>query len=389
MDGFAGSLIEQGYSRWVVRPKVRLIGELDQWLGARRIALGKMDEQLIATFLRDLSVTRRPRHGDRTTLEALLKYLREAGAVRPPVVPDDTRGPSAVEGQYERYLITERGLSPPTIRFHLFHARRFVSECFGPKPIRFKMLRQHHITQYILRHVPAYKQRSAQTWISALRGFIRYLHLRGETDTDLSGCVLKTANWNLSALPKYIEAPKVEQLLRVVNRRTRAGLRDYAILLLLARLGLRGGEVVRMELEDLHWETGELTVRGKNSRWSRLPLPADVGEAVVAYLRRGRPRCTTRSVFVRLTAPHRGLKTSSAITALVASYLDRAGIRVIRKGAHVLRHSLATRMLREGHSLEDICQVLRHLHRSTTEIYAKVDLNALRALAQPWAGIGT
>lgn len=389
VDGFAGSLIKQGYSRRTVRPKVWLIGELSRWLDARGIALRQLDEQLVATFLRDTLKARRPRDGDKVTLEAVLRHLREVGAVRTPAAQDDTRDLFPIESQYEHYLIYERGLSPPSVRYHIFHTHRFVSECFGSKPIRFTLLRQHHITQHILRHAPTYKQRSAHTWLSTLRVFLRYLYLCGETNTDLSEGVLRTASWNLSVLPKYIEAPQVERLLRVVDRSTRMGRRDYAILLLLARLGLRGGEVVHMELEDLHWDTGELTVRGKNSRWSRMPLPVDVGEALVAYLRRGRPRCSTRRVFIRMLAPHTGFRTTTAVSSLVADYLDRAGIHVARKGAHVLRHSLATRMLREGGSLEEISRVLRHLHRSSTEIYAKVDLRSLRALAQPWPGVAS
>jgi site-specific recombinase XerD len=384
MDGVAASLLKHGYSRSTVRAKIRFIGTFGQWLGTHGIALRKLDEELTSAFLRDPSIKRDPRKGDMTTLRDLLQYLRDADVIRPAVVGDDTRGLSPTETKYEQYLIHERGLSPPSTRYHLFHAHRFVSECFQNRPVRFNRLRQSHITQYILRHAPAYKQRSAQTWLSALRIFIRYLHVRGETESDLSGCVLKTANWNLSVVPKYIEAPAVSRLLQAVDRGSRTGLRDYTILLLLARLGLRGGEIVNMELEDIHWETGELTIRGKNSRWSRLPLPVDVGEAMVAYLRRGRPHCSTRKVFVRRPAPHRGLQSSAAITARVAIYLDRAGIQVPRKGAHVLRHSLATQMLRKGGSLEEVCQVLRHLHRSTTEVYAKVDLHALRALAQPW-----
>jgi site-specific recombinase XerD len=384
LDGFAASLLEQGYSRSTVRVKIQFVGKFNQWLGTRRVTLKKLDEQVISAFMRDPPTTRRPRDGDMTTLRDLLQYLRDAGVIQPAAVGDDTRGLSPIETKYEQYLIHERGLSQPSTRYHLFHAHRFVSECFRHRPVRFNKLRQSHITQYILHHAPAYRQRSAQTWLSVLRIFLRHLHVHGETASDLSGCVLKTANWNLSVVPKYIEAQAVNQLLRAVDRSTRTGLRDYTILLLLARLGLRGGEIVNMELEDIHWETGELTIRGKNSRWSRLPLPVDVGEAMVAYLRGGRPHCSTRKVFVRRPAPHRGLQSSSVITARVAIYLDRAGIQVPRKGAHVLRHSLATQMLRKGGSLEEVCQVLRHLHRGTTEVYAKVDLHALRALAQPW-----
>lgn len=357
-----------------------------RWLDSRSIPVRCLEEGLVATFLTDSSVAHHSRKGYKATMEALMRHLRDVGAVTTRVAHDDSRGLSVVESDYERHLARERGLSAETVRFHLYHAHRFVTESFGPKAARFSGLRQQHITQYILRHASAYKQRSAQTWISALRGFIRYLYLRGETDTDLSGCVMKTANWNLSTLPKYIEASKVEQLLRAVDRKTRAGLRNYAILLLLARLGLRAGEIIHMELEDLHWEAGELTVRGKNSRWSQLPIPPDVGAAIVAYLRRGRPRCATRRLFVRMKAPHGALDSSSTITSMVASCLDRAGIKAARKGAHALRHSLATRMLRQGSSLEEICQVLRHLHLNTTEIYAKVDLHALRLLAQTWPG---
>lgn len=311
---------------------------------------------------------------------------RSRSGIRPVVPSPDPRDLSPVERDYAHYLVHARGLTQASTRAHLFHVHRLLSESFGSKPIRLAQLRQHHITRYILRHAPAYKARSAQTWMSALRGFVRFLNLRGKTRTDLSGCVLKAAHWNLSTIPKYIEAPKVEQLLNTVDRSTPAGLRDYAILLLLARLGLRGGEIVKMELEDLHWDTGELAVRGKNSRWGHMPIPEDVGVAIVEYLRRARPRCPTRKVFIRLSAPRRGFLSSAAVTSLVAHYLDLAGIHAARKGAHVLRHSLATRMLRQGGSLEEICQVLRHVHLSTTEIYAKVDVSALRELAQPWPG---
>ena len=163
-------------------------------------------------------------------------------------------------------------------------------------------------------------------------------------------------------------------------------MRDYAILLLLARLGLRGGEVVTLTLDDLHWEAGEITIRGKGGRHHRLPLPQDVGEALVTYLREGRPHCSTRRVFLRARAPRRGFSSSVAIADIVRRALERAGLHPPRKGAHLLRHTLATQMLRKGASLAEIGEVLRHQHPDTTAIYAKVDLQALRALAQPWPG---
>jgi integrase len=178
----------------------------------------------------------------------------------------------------------------------------------------------------------------------------------------------------------------VEQLLRCCDRDRVAGQRDYTVLLLLARLGLRAGEVVHLHLDDIDWRAGRLHVRGKGGRSDVLPLPTDVGEALATYLRGGRPRCSTRRVFVRARAPYAGFASSAAIDSIVRRALQRAGLEPPRKGAHLLRHSLATGMLRDGASLAEIGQLLRHRLPQTTEIYAKVDPVALSALAQPWPG---
>jgi len=192
------------------------------------------------------------------------------------------------------------------------------------------------------------------------------------------------ADWRLSTLPKSLAPEQVARLLKSCDQRTVTGQRDYTILLLLARLGLRAGEVVAMTLEDLDWEAGELTVRDKGGRQDRLPLPHDVGAALATYLRQGRPRCLTRRVFVRMAAPRRGFASSVAICGIMQRALARARLHPPRKGAHLLRHSLATQMLQRGASLPEIGEVLRHELAQTTEIYAKVDFTALRALAQPW-----
>ena len=187
-------------------------------------------------------------------------------------------------------------------------------------------------------------------------------------------------------MPKSIEPQQVERLLKTCDRRTATGRRDFAVLLLLARLGLRGGEVAALTLDDLDWEAGQITVRGKGSRRDRLPIPRDVGEALVAYLRDGRPRCTTRRVFLTSRAPVRELACQGTVGCIVSRCLARAGISSARKGAHLLRHSLAVRMLRRGASLAEIGEILRHRRLDTTAIYAKVDLTALRTLAQMWPG---
>jgi site-specific recombinase XerD len=194
------------------------------------------------------------------------------------------------------------------------------------------------------------------------------------------------ANWRLSHLPKALVPAQVERLLACCDRYTPIGQRDYAILLLLARLGLRAGEIVNMNLDDLDWEAGEFIVRSKGDRRERLPLPKDVGVALARYLRHVRPPATTRRVFIRMKAPHCGFAGSAAICDVVRRALWRAELDPEFKGAHLLRHSLATNMLRRGASLEQIGQLLRHCHANTTQIYAKVNIETLRDIALPWPG---
>jgi integrase/recombinase XerD len=192
------------------------------------------------------------------------------------------------------------------------------------------------------------------------------------------------ADWRLSILPKYLTPEQVERVLKACNRGTASGRRDYAILLLLARLGLRAGEVVALQLDDINWRAGEIIVRGKGLFHDRMPLPPDVGEALTSYLRRGRPACPTRRVFVCMKAPRRGLAGSSTLTTIVRRALVRADLHPTFKGAHLLRHSLATSLLRSGATMGEIGEVLRHRVPTTTEIYAKVDFDGLRSLAHPW-----
>jgi site-specific recombinase XerD len=222
--------------------------------------------------------------------------------------------------------------------------------------------------------------------VTALRSFFRFLRLRGDISTDLAAVVPTVANWRYATVPKWISQEDVEKLLRSCDQTTTTGQRNHAILLLLARLGLRSGEVANMTLDDINWETGEIKVGGKSRRQDRLPLPKDVGEALANYLYHGRPRCSTRRVFVRMRAPARGFADSTGIYSIVRRAFERAGLNPVHKGPHILRHSFATNMLRKGASLGEIGEVLRHRDLSTTQIYAKVDLEALRRIAHPWPG---
>jgi len=220
--------------------------------------------------------------------------------------------------------------------------------------------------------------------VTALRSFFRFLFRHGEIERDLAGGVPTVPAWRHAELPRYLEGDDVERVVQACNRSTSVGRRDYASLLLLARLGLRASEVIALELDDIDWRAGVLTVRGKGRYHDRLPLPHDVGEAIAAYLRQDRPHCTTRRVFIRNKPPHRSFGHPSSISTIVCRALRRAGLQPDLKGAHLLRHSLATGMLRRGASMAEIGQVLRHRVPNTTEIYAKVDMQGLRSLALPW-----
>jgi integrase/recombinase XerD len=221
---------------------------------------------------------------------------------------------------------------------------------------------------------------------SALRSFLRYARYQDFIRSDLAACVPCVADWSVASIPKGLPIEHVKRVLASCNRGSAIGRRDYAILLLLARLGLRAGEVTGLTLEDFDWETGRLTLRGKGDRYAELPVPADVGKAVAAYLKDGRTRSTNRCVFLRAQAPAVGLRNSRSVGLIVARALARAGIICRRKGAHQFRHTLATEMLRHGASLAEIGEVLRHRNPQTTAIYAKVDLASLRTLALPWPG---
>jgi site-specific recombinase XerD len=264
--------------------------------------------------------------------------------------------------------------------------RRFLTERFGRGALRLAELKPQDLHRFIIRQVQRVSRVHGKMTVTALRSFLRFLLQRGAIHTDLACTLPVVANWRLSGLPRTLPSEQVEQLLASCDRSSLTGKRDYAILLLLARLGLRGGEVVAMTLDDLDWEQGEIVVRGKGQRLERLPLPEEVGAALACYLCDVRPACATRRVFIRMNAPQQGLAGPVAICCIVRRALRRAGLNPAFKGAHLLRHSLATDLLRHGASLEEIGQLLRHRQPTTTQIYAKVDIAALRGIALPWPG---
>jgi site-specific recombinase XerD len=301
-------------------------------------------------------------------------------------VEDNDR--SRVIDEFQRYLLQERGLSQSTLHNYVPVIEQFLSERFHNRAPNFGMLRAPDVTGFVVRQARRLSPVRAKLMVTALRSFFRYLRHRGAISTDLAGCVPTVPNWSLSTLPRYLPAGDVERILECCDRKTSVGRRNHAILLLLARLGVRAGEVVGLSLDDIDWSTGQITIRGKGGRSAQLPLPADVGAALAAYLRHDRPRSTTRRVFLRHRAPLVGFANSSTISSLVRRALKHAGVESAHTGAHVLRHSLATSLLRQGGSLDEIGELLRHQSPNTTAIYAKVDVTALHTLALPWPGGG-
>jgi site-specific recombinase XerD len=286
---------------------------------------------------------------------------------------------------FSSYLRQERALAPTTVANYVYLTKKFLTHRFGTGPVDLSDLKAFQVVGAVQRLAPSLSRKRAKVMTSALRSFLRYARYQDFIRSDLAACVPCAADWSVASIPKGLSIEQVNRVLASCNRKNAIGRRDYAILLLLARLGLRAGEVAALRLEDFDWEAGRLTVRGKGDRNAQ-PIPADVGQAIAAYLKDGRTRSSNRAVFLRAQAPGVGLRNSGSVGLIVGKALARAGINCRRKGAHQFRHTLATEMLRHGASLAEIAEVLRHRNPQTSAIYAKVDLASLRTLALPWPG---
>jgi len=388
LDAYAVAVAEQGYTHHSIRQQVVVIADLSRWLNQKPIALQDLDSKAVDRFLRLRRRQQRLRRGDLKALERLLAMLRQIGVVKPDQPPVADTAQSRIVAEFRRYLLQERGLSPLTLLNYVPVIEQFLSERFHNKALNFAMLRAPHVTGFVMLHAHQLSPVRAGLMVTALRSFFRYLRHRGAITTDLAGCVPAVPNRSLSTLPRFLPTDDVERILECCDRTTSVGRRNHAILLLLARLGVRAGEVVGLSLDDIDWSTGQITIRGKGGKSAQLPLAADVGAALAAYLRHDRPRSATRRVFLRHRAPLVGFGNSSTISSVVRRALKHAGVESAHTGAHVLRHSLATSLLRQGGSLDEIGELLRHQSPNTTAIYAKVDVTALHTLALPWPGGG-
>ena len=388
VDAYEALLREQGYSRGSTYVHLHIVADLSRWLRRRRLDAGDVDECTVERYLQSRQRFVDTYRGASFVPYKFLGMLRDRRIVTHKTVPTVVDPREIVVDAFRQYLSQERGLSVSIQCNYTRFAHQFLRERFGRGSLELSALSATDVTGFIRRHAHERSARSAQHIVGSLRAFLRYLRYRGEITTDLAACVPTVANWSLSTLPKFLQPGQVQQVLDHCDRHSAVGLRNYAILVLLARLGLRACEVVAMTLDDIDWEGAHLMVRGKGGQRVQMPLSAEVGHAIAAYLRKGRPRCTSRRLFIREHAPRVGFANSCAVSTLVQRALADAGVDSPHTGAYVFRHSLATEMLRQGASLGEIGQLLRHAHPDTTRIYAKVDVEALRPLALRWPGGG-
>jgi site-specific recombinase XerD len=384
---FAKALTALGYAAASVHRQVSIAACFSRWLGQAGVALQAVATEHSVRYLRYRARRLRSCRGDLAALRHFIEFLRREGVVPAEKIIAQRLPPiDCCADAYEQYLREARALARATIVNYVPFARDFLRHRFGDGPVTLSRLCAGDVVRFVQCQAPRLHRKRAKLMTSALRSFLDYARYRGEVVVDLAAAVPIVPNWSMTSIPRAISPDQVRQLLASIDRRTPIGRRDYAILLLLARLGLRSGEVASLKLDDIDWNAGQLTVCGKSGHRSGLPLPPEVGKAIAAYLQRGRPHSTSRCVFLRARAPVRGFQGAGGVGSLVRHALQRAGVEAPTLGSHQFRHGLASDMLRKGASLGEIGDVLGHRHLQTTKIYVKVDILALRALALPWPG---
>jgi integrase/recombinase XerD len=382
--GFVDELSRQGFKPETVGRHVALVAGLSSWLAAEGVPASGLSSEVAERYA---AARRAAGHSNRLTIKALdplLAYLRGLGVAPPASAPASVGPIEELLSRFRRYLEQERGLVPAAAGGYVEKVRPFVARFEGSDGLELWRVNVAEVRGFVVETCPRLGLRAAQLTVVALRSLLRFLHLEGALERSLADAVPSVYGPRLSELPKRLEPGQVDALLASCDTSTVIGVRDMAILTVLARLALRAAEVAALSLGDIDWRAGELVVRGKGARCERLPLPTDVGEAIVGYLRDGRPASALdRSVFVRVRAPHSRL-SPGGVTFVVAQAARRAGLGQVH--AHRLRHTAASEMLGAGATLPEVGQVLRHRHARSTAIYAKVDREALRRIARPWPG---
>lgn len=383
VDGYRSRLLSLGHTPGTVRGQLGLLGQLGRWMSSEGLASSELDAARVEDFLAARRAEGHRRVPSMRSFAALLEYLTDERVI----APDDASPRNASDGllvAYRDWLVGDRGLAPLTVLRYEKLARRFLQERTAEDGSRFvEDLTGADVIAFLLQESARVSVGAAKGRVTELRSLLRFLYLKGLTPVELAAAAPPVAGWHDTGVPADLAATEVGRLVDSCDRTDPGGIRDFAILLLAARLGLRSAEVARLELGDIDWRAGEIVVRGKARHRDRLPLPCDVGEALTTYLSEVRPPTPIRQVFLARKAPLRAIRPD-VVSDVTRRACDRAGLP--RVGAHRLRHALATEMLRRGATLVAVSQVLRHRDLATTAIYAKVDLGALRHVAQPWPG---
>jgi len=388
LEGFWSELLSQGYTPLSIRNLARVMSHLSRWLKDNSLSPEQLSQEQIEKFLRHQRRKCYKKFCSKRGLKPILGYLEQSGILSVSALAeeiDDSPLGELLKG-YSHYLTNERSLCKNTVQCYVKTARDFLG-CFSMERGGYlsSSLTAASLSAFVLKDFRKSSIGCAKVKASALRSILRYLFVHGHISTNLAESIPSVAGWRLSSIPKALSSAEAKKLLRSCDRRTHVGRRDFAVILLMLRLGLRVGEVAALELGDIHWARGEIRIRGKGRREDLLPLPEDIGESLASYIRLSRPRMESRKIFARLCAPRKGLG-ATGVKAIVNRACKYVGISPA--GTHRLRHTAATGMLSQGVPLSEIAQVLRHRHLDTTAIYAKVDRKALRALAQPWLGGG-
>jgi integrase/recombinase XerD len=378
--GYAAMLEAGSYAERTVDGSVRLVAQLSRWLANQGREADDLSSVLLEEFLQ---ARREAGYKTRSQLAyaPLLKHLRQIGVLSEPRLAVPLSATDTLLDRYRRYLVGERGLVQATVRAYIASARCFLAKRRESGEPSLEHLTPRAVTEAVLAECRRRKPGAAKRWLTELRSLLRFLEIEGRTRTGLLQAVPAVPGWKGVSLPRYLTADEVARLLGGCDQGSPVGRRDFAIITLLARLGLRSLEVANLKLDDIDWRRGEIVVQAKG-RCEHLPLPSDVGQALASHLH-DRPRASCRGVFLAVLAPLDGLD-ASGIRSVVHRACRRAGLPLF--GTHRLRHTAATQMLNAGASLAEVGQVLRHHDPQTTAIYAKVDRESLRGLAQRWPG---
>jgi site-specific recombinase XerD len=384
-SGLADELAALGYTRTSATTQLGLAAHLSRWLDTVGVGLGELTPAVIDRFLQERRRSYTSHYSARA-LGPIMGYLRRVGAAPEALPAPATSTVDVLLGRFGCYLASQRALTAPVVRAYVHWVRPFTEEVLCPGGVdRVGDLSAGVVSGFLAARLPGMSRKSAQMTACALRSLLRFLHAEAMVSARLVDAVPTVASWRLSGFPQALSADQVRALLGACDQSDPVGRRDLAVITTLCRLGLRCAEAAGLRLEDIDWPVGTLTVRGKGGRADRLPLPVDVGQALVGYLRGGRPSTQTRTVFVRAVAPFTALHASS-VSCIVARAARRAGLGTVH--GHRLRHTAATETLNAGAGLEEVAQLMRHEGVATTVIYAKTDRNRLAQLARPWPTAG-